>query len=574
MEKPRLSFWQIWNMSFGFLGIQFGWGLQMANMSAIYQYLGARENEIPILWLAAPSHRPRSCSRSSGTSRTAPGTGSGAGGPTSWAAPSRRASRSSPCPTRARSGWRPGLLWILDASVNVSMEPFRAFVGDMLPNEQRKSGFAMQSLLIGAGAVLSSALPYILTHGFGVSGESTVESAIPPTVHVAFTIGAFVFFLAVLYTVLTTREYPPEDLAAFEKAKRETAGLSHAFREIFQGIGSMPGPMRKLAAVQFFTWFGLFCLWIYFAPGVAKGIFRGAPLGAANATVDRTLDEPSNAPLLDAAARAARAYEELKRQVASAAPAAGEPRGGAMDGVLTMLGLKAAPPDPGARITAAESRLRPRAVARRGRRARVGRRPPEPDGADRRLAARPERPRPRRGRGPGRARGGLGGARRAARLGPPLPGGRLLGRRVLRRLQPGGLRLLLPPPRARQARERPRSIHLACLALGGLGLLSVLVVRDPTLLLVSMVGVGVAWASILAMPYAMLSNALPAAKMGFYMGVFNFFIVLPQILASVGLGWVMERFLGNDATKALLLGGASMLLAALLVLRVKKEETE
>ena len=286
MEKPRLSFWQIWNMSFGFLGIQFGWGLQMANMSAIYQYLGARENEIPILWLAAPLtglivqpivgyFSDRTWNR---LGRRRPYFLGGA----------IAASLALLAMPNSSALWMAaGLLWVLDASVNVSMEPFRAFVGDMLPHDQRKSGFAMQSLLIGAGAVLSSALPYVLTRGFGISGESTVESAIPPTVHVAFTIGAFVFFLGVLYTVLTTPEYPPEDLAAFEKAKRETAGLSHAFREIFQGIGSMPGAMRKLAAVQFFTWFALFCLWIYFAPGVAKGIFKGAPLGASNATVDR-----------------------------------------------------------------------------------------------------------------------------------------------------------------------------------------------------------------------------------------------------------------------------------------------
>ncbi len=572
MEKPRLSFWQIWNMSFGFLGIQFGWGLQMANMSAIYQYLGAREDEIPILWLAAPLtglivqpiigyFSDRTWNR---LGRRRPYFLGGA----------VAASLALLAMPNSSALWMAaGLLWILDASVNVSMEPFRAFVGDMLPHDQRKSGFAMQSLLIGAGAVLSSALPYILTRGFGVSGESTVESAIPPTVHVAFTIGAFVFVLAVLYTILTTPEYPPDDLEAFEKAKRETSGLQHAFREIFQGIGSMPGPMKKLAAVQFFTWFGLFCLWIYFAPGVAKGIFRGAPLGVANATVDRTLDEPSNAPLLDAAARAARAYEELKRQVASAAPAEGESRAGAMDGVLTMLGLQAAPPDPGARITAAEfATALARSLAEGGASA---------SDADRRNPM-------------VRTVASLLGQNGLSPGGAVAPASLRAASEALverlasaRRYQEGvswagvcfaaynlvafGFSFLLL---ALVRRFAARSIHLASLALGGLGLLSVLVVRDPTLLLVSMVGVGVAWASILAMPYAMLSNALPAARMGFYMGVFNFFIVLPQILASVGLGWVMERFLGNDATKALLLGGGSMLLAALLVLRVKKEETE
>jgi maltose/moltooligosaccharide transporter len=465
-----------------------------------------------------------------------------------------------------------GLLWILDASVNVSMEPFRAFVGDMLPHDQRKSGFAMQSLLIGAGAVLSSALPYVLTRGFGVSGESTVGSAIPPTVHVAFSIGALVFFFAVLYTVITTPEYPPEDLAAFEKAKRETSGLSHAFREIFQGIGSMPGPMRKLAVVQFFTWFSLFCLWIYFAPGVAKRIFGGAPLGVANATVEAALDEAQNAPVLDAAAAVARGYEDLKRRVAQASPTAGEAGRGAFDGVLTRLGLRAAPPDPGSRVTAAELA----GVVERTLAATVAR------------ASDAERQNPlvrtvasllgQNGLAPGQA----------PRVAIEAAAVALVDRLAsARRYQEGvswagvcfaaynlvafGFSFLLL---GLVKRSSARTIHIACLALGGLGLLSVLAVRDPHLLLLSMVGVGVAWASILAMPYAMLSNTLPAAKMGFYMGVFNFFIVLPQILASVGLGFVMERWLGNDATMALLLGGASMLLAALLTLRVREAETE
>ena len=572
MDKPRLRFWQIWNMSFGFLGIQFGWGLQMANMSAIYQYLGAREDEIPILWLAAPLtglvvqpiigyFSDRTWNR---LGRRRPYFLGGA----------IAASLALLAMPNSSALWMAaGLLWILDASVNISMEPFRAFVGDMLPHEQRKSGFAMQSLLIGAGAVLSSALPYVLTHGFGVSGESTVGSAIPPTVHVAFTIWSFVFFLAVLYTVVSTHEYPPEDLAAFERAKRETSGLGHAFREIYQGIGSMPGPMRKLAAVQFFTWFSLFCLWIYFAPGVAKRVFGGAPLGVANATVERTLDDPQNAPLLDGAAAVARGYEELKARVAGAAPASGEAGRGAREGLLTMLGLRAAPPDPGSKVTAAEiARLIERSLASAAAPAsEAERRNPLVRTAASLLG--------KNGLAPGRA---------AETVALGAAAGALVDRLAsARRYQEGvswagvcfaaynlvafGFSFLLL---ALVRRSSARSIHIACLALGALGLLSVLVVREPHLLLLSMVGVGVAWASILAMPYAMLSNALPPAKMGFYMGVFNFFIVLPQILASVGLGFVMERWLGNDATKALLLGGASMVLASLLTLRVREEETE
>ena len=214
MNKPKLSFWQIWNMSFGFFGIQFGWGLQMANMSAIYQYLGADESTIPLLWLAAPITglivQPLVGFYSDRT----------------WTKLGRRrpyflvgailASLALIAMPNSSTLWMAaGLLWILDASVNISMEPFRAFVGDKLDKKQRKVGFAMQSLLIGLGAVLSSSLPYILTNYFEFSEAS--EGAIPQTVKIAFYVGAGVFFAAVLYTILTSEEYPPEDMEAFSK---------------------------------------------------------------------------------------------------------------------------------------------------------------------------------------------------------------------------------------------------------------------------------------------------------------------------------------------------------------------
>ena len=213
MSKPRLSFWQIWNMSFGFFGIQFGWGLQMANMSAIYQYLGADESEIAFLWLAAPLTglivQPLVGYFSDRT----------------WCGLGRRrpyflvgAILSSlaliAMPNSSAIWMAAGLLWILDASINITMEPFRAFVGDKLPKEQRKSGFAMQSLLIGLGAVLSSSLPYILTNWFNVTSEGG-DGKIPHTVQIAFYLGAAVFFIAVVYTILTTPEYPPEDRGSF-----------------------------------------------------------------------------------------------------------------------------------------------------------------------------------------------------------------------------------------------------------------------------------------------------------------------------------------------------------------------
>ena len=431
MNKPKLSFWQIWNMSFGFFGIQFGWGLQMANMSAIYQYLGADESTIPLLWLAAPITglivQPIVGFFSDRT----------------WTKLGRRrpyflvgailASLALIAMPNSSTLWMAaGLLWILDASVNISMEPFRAFVGDKLAKNQRKVGFAMQSLLIGLGAVLSSSLPYILTNWFEVSNES--EGAIPQTVKIAFYVGAGVFFAAVLYTILTTEEYPPEDMEAFSKMKRDTAGVGNAFKEIFQGIGSMPKTMKQLAMVQFFTWFGLFCMWIYFIPAVATYIFGG---------IDHASPE----------------YQ------------AGAEWGGVCFSVYNGVAFAFA-----------------------------------------------------------------------------------------------FLLLLLV------RKFSAKGIHTTCLALGALGLISVAFTDEAKLLLVSMFCVGIAWASILSMPYAMLANAIPGNKMGFYMGIFNFFIVLPQIAASLGLGLVMSVFLAGNSMNAVLLGGVSLLIAAFCVRFVDDDE--
>ncbi|HBR94136.1 MAG TPA: MFS transporter [Opitutae bacterium] len=434
MNKPKLSFWQIWNMSFGFFGIQFGWGLQMANMSAIYQYLGADESTIPFLWLAAPLTglivQPLVGYYSDRT----------------WTRLGRRrpyflvgailASLSLIAMPNSSSLWMAaGLLWILDASVNISMEPFRAFVGDKLNKKQRKLGFAMQSLLIGLGAVLSSSLPWMLSNWFGVTNAEGATGAIPQTVKIAFYVGSGVFFAAVLYTILSTKEYPPEDMEAFEQMKRESAGVGNAFKEIFEGIGSMPKAMKQLAVVQFFTWFGLFCMWIYFIPAVATHIFGGTDHGS-------------------------EAYQ------------AGAEWGGVCFSVYNGVAFFFA----------------------------------------------------------------------------------FLLLLIVRKFSAKG-------------------IHTTCLAIGALGLLSVAFVGDAKLLLASMVCVGIAWASILSMPYAMLANVIPGSRMGFYMGVFNFFIVLPQIAASLGLGYVMASLLGGNTMNAVLLGGASMLIAAFCVRFVDDDES-
>ncbi|HWA84888.1 MAG TPA: MFS transporter, partial [Opitutus sp.] len=316
-----------------------------------------------------------------------------------------------------------GLLWILDASVNISMEPFRAFVGDLLPPEQRKAGFAMQSMLIGCGAVLSSALPWLLTNLFHVGAGAESGQRIPTAVHLSFTIGAVVFIGAVLVTILSTPENPPPDLAAFAAQKASTAGAGHALREIFGGILGMPPMMRRLAIVQFFTWLGLFCLWIYFAPAIARELFGGEP----------------GTP----------AYQ---RGVEWGGVCFATYNGVAFVFAFALLWLA------------------------------------------RRYSA--------------------------------------------------------------------KSIHLVCLLCTAAGLLAVAHWPAPRDLLVSMVLVGIGWASILSMPYAMLSNAIPAARMGFYMGVFNFFIVLPQILAATVLGPVVAHLFGGRPMPAMVIGGASFLAAA------------
>ncbi|MGA0846649.1 MAG: MFS transporter, partial [Luteolibacter sp.] len=273
-EKPRLSFWQIWNMSFGFLGIQFGWALQMANMSSIYQFLGAREEQLALLWIAAPLTgllvQPIIGFLSDRT----------------WCGLGRRrpyflvgailASLALLAMPNSGVLWMAvGLLWILDASINITMEPFRAFVADKLPPAQRASGFAVQSLFIGLGSVVASALPWILTHGFGMAAGAGADNAIPLPVKISFYVGSAALFIAVLYTILTTPEYPPEDMAEFLAMKRESAGVLGFLRELVHGLGNMPQTMKQLAVVQFFTWTAYFCMWIYWAPATARHVFGG-----------------------------------------------------------------------------------------------------------------------------------------------------------------------------------------------------------------------------------------------------------------------------------------------------------
>jgi maltose/moltooligosaccharide transporter len=431
MNKPRLSFWQIWNMSFGFLGIQFGWGLQLANMSPIYKYLHAEESSLPYLWLAGPITgliiQPIIGSMSDRT----------------W----NRLGRRRPyflvgailasialfvMPDSSAVWMAAGLLWILDASINITMEPFRAFVADKLPEEQRTLGFVMQSFFIGIGQTLANALPYLFT-AVGVVG--VMASGIPLSVDYAFKIGAIVFLIAVLWTVITTKEYPPEDMEAFERMRREKKGCLGGFAEIFSSVAEMPTTMKQLAVVQFFTWFALPCMWQFFGIAVARHVF-GAP------------DETS--PLF----------------------AQGTEWGGLCFAVYNVVCFLVA--------------------------------------------------------------------------------------------------FLLPSLAKETSRK---AVHMIALLCGGIGLISVLFITNKWLLFGSMAGVGIAWASILSMPYVMLSTAVPPLRMGVYMGVFNLFIVIPQIVMSLIVPRIYNNVLGGDPRNAVVLGGISLLIAAATVWGVRDVQT-
>jgi len=429
-QQKKLSFWQIWNMSVGFFGIQFGWGLQMANTSAIFEHLGASPHQIPILWLAAPLTglivQPIIGNLSDNT----------------WGPLGRRrpyflvgAILSSIAlilmPNSSSLWMAAGLLWLLDTSANISMEPFRAFVGDLLPPSQRTKGFAMQSLFIGLGSVIASILPWVLTRTLRL-GELTGVGEIPLAVKVSFYVGAAVFFSTVLWTVMTTEEKPPKDMAAFRKQQDKRLGIGATLREISTAIRDMPLTMRQLAWVQGFSWLGMYCMFLYFPLAVAHNIF-----GAYNESA------PMYAAGIEWAGVCIAVYNAVCFVVSLILP----------------------------RISAALSR---------------------------------------------------------------------------------------------------QVTHALCLTLGGAGLISLQFVHDRYTLIISMVEVGFAWASMLAMPYAMLVGALPDKKSGIYMGIFNFFIVLPEIVASLGLSWMMEHWLNDDRLLAVVLGGGFMLIGAIATLRVKE----
>jgi maltose/moltooligosaccharide transporter len=494
--KPKLRFWQIWNMSFGFLGIQFGFALQNGNTSRIFETLGAHTDSLALFWSAAPItgllvqpiigfYSDRTWSSKWGRRRPYFATGA------------VLASLALCLMPNSTALWMAvGVLWIMDASINISMEPFRAFVGDMLPPSQRTTGFAMQSFFIGTGAIVASFLPSIFKNWFNISNIAP-PGEIPDSVKYSFYVGALMLFITVMWTVFTTKEYPPAPGDEQKLRNRENRKIENelAFKSKFNRLGfpllfiglvfsalvslfalekelyvlgmgltifgiifllasnyisqgraylgfvhivkdftTMPKTMVQLAYVQFFSWFALFAMWIYTTPAVTSYIFNST--------------DPTTKAYNDGA-----------------------------DLVSNLFGIYNG------------------------------------------IAA---------------------------------------------------IAALFLPVLARYTSRRVT--HWVALTCGGLGLISVYFISDPFWLWFSMIGVGIAWASILSVPYAMLSGSLPPEKMGYYMGVFNFFIVIPQIIASTILGFFLRHLFNQQPIYILVTGGVSMIIAGLLCLKVQDKE--
>lgn len=425
IENPKLSLIQIINMSIGFFGIQFGWDLQRANMGRIYEGLGANADQVPLLFLAAPLTglliQPIIGYMSDRTwhpkwGRRRPYFMVGA----------IISSIALIFMPNSSSLWMAaGLLWVLDVFGNVSMEPFRAFVTDKLPDSQVNRGFIMQSMMIGLGGSIASALPWLMNNVFHLTNTAS-QGSIPENVKYSFYIGAFFFLGAVLWTVLTTKEYPPSAEELEIQKKEGKKGFSGGAKEIFDALKNMPKRMQIVSLVQFFTWPGLFLMWFYYTTAVAVNVFGG-----------KNASDPIYASGADFGSLTLAYYS-----------------------VITFL-----------------------------------------------------------------------------------------------------FALVLPTIADKLGRK---TTHALCLLCGALGLISVAWVTDKNTLYVCMTGVGIAWASILSMPYAMLSGSLPKNKIGIYMGIFNFFIVLPEIMASLGFGWLMRNVLNNDRLLAVQLGGGLMIFAALI----------
>lgn len=447
-QKPELPLHSIINMSMGFMGIQMAFGLQNGNASRILQNFGANVHELSWFWLVAPF------------------TGLlvqpliGHFGDHTWTWLGRRKpyfligailaslgliflpNSSIIAGEGMKSAEFMGIsiiLWVgvlflamMDASINIAMEPFRALVGDMLPKKQGTLGFSVQTILIGIGAVIGSFLPYILANWFGIANTAP-EGFVSPNVIWSFYIGAAVLMLTILYTIITTKEYSPEEFDAYSDAPQDE-DKSESIWSITTDIINMPKRMKRLGLVQFFSWFGLFTMWVYTTSSIATHHYGLSPSDTHSAIFNEAGDWT-----------------------------------GVLFAVYNFVAL--------------------------------------------------------------------------------------------------GYAFVIPWFAKKTSRK---FVHMFSLFMGGVGLLSMYFITDPKLLIISMVGVGLAWASILAMPYALLIDALPMRKMGVYMGIFNFFIVLPQIINGIFGGPIIANFFSNHAIYYLCFGGILFIIAAFLTLRIQE----
>lgn len=437
-KKKELSFLDIWNMSFGFLGIQFGFALQGGFMSRIFQTLDASKDDIPMLWIFAPLAgllvqpiigylSDRTWSDTFGRRK-----------PYFLIGAILASSALIYMPHSPILWVAVGCLFVLDASINVSMEPFRALVADVLPESQRSYGFVVQTLVIGVGTWVASQLPWMLNQ-LGVSNQAAAK-VVPDNVKMAFLIGGIIFILSILYTVLTTKEYPPEDMEAFLAEKKDSAGVINGIKEILYNIINMPSTMLKLGVVQFFSWFAFFTMWSMATPALTEHVFN-AP-------------KPSKDTMSDSAYQAADlAFNNAADLVGSAMGTYGL-TSMAFALVLTFI--------------------------------------------------------------------------------------------------------------TRKITINRKWVHMGSLMVGGLGFILMLWTKDAAMLNICFALIGIAWASILSMPYAMLSSTIDPKKMGIYMGLFNMFIVIPQIFAAIGgINFFYKNLFGEDVINTMLLAGTCLILAAL-----------
>jgi|TARA_B110000503_G_scaffold139887_1_gene229356 maltose/moltooligosaccharide transporter len=442
--KPKLSFWQIWNMSFGFLGIQFGFALQGGFMSRIFLTLGAQPHDIPGLWLAAPLAglivQPIIGYMSDRT----------------W---SERYGRRKPfffigavlasialivMPHSPLLWIAAGSLLMLDASINISMEPFRALVADKLDESQLSYGFMVQTLIIGIGTWVASQLPRLLNL-MGVSNEA-VDTVIPDNVKLAFFIGGIVFLGSILLTIFTTSEYPPEDIAEFEKEKKESAGFINAAKEIIHNIIAMPTTMKKLGVIQFFSWFAFFTMWSMATPALTEHVFNATKPDIS--IIDKTNDV------------AMAAYTTADANFNNAADLVGSAMG--TYGLSSML-----------------------------------------------FAF---------------------------------------------------MFVLI----TRKLTINRKLLHMFSLIAGGLGFILMYYANSQNMLHVCFGLIGISWGSILSLPYAMLSSSIDPKKMGIFMGLFNMFIVIPQIVAALGgINFLSSTLFGEATINTMLLAGACLIVAGI-----------